>query len=218
MYPLHPMRCVLFTAHALVATLAGADSLQPERHDAPLALHFAVMAELRARDHLRQAGRAEGGALLIRPVLELTSLGRGGLIVYRAQNVAVSHSRPLLVGYDGERAIPLGGFQAPELVRAATVAGIRFGVSRERDRDEAILLARLADPNGGSVSVVDSILRFPGRAASAALPGSSSEGPGFCLAVRSMRPGWVNTQEVARYCFEADTAGQLLTWVREAVP
>ena len=213
---LHLYRIVVLGS-ILWASQATSIAEDRQGDDVRRAVTATVVAEWRAREMSRWPTATPGEAALLEPDLESTDLGRGALIVFRAVNAGTSHSRPLLVGADGSRAIPLGGFQAPEVARAAELAGVRLGVSEARDRDEAIFLASLADPNGGRVWLVDSVERFRAPQADVSRVKLPPEGPGVCLTVRSMRPGWVNTQETARYCFNADADGRVIAWARATV-
>lgn len=209
------MRSTFVTSLAWLSVSVTVPLLQAEAPDAPLEVKRMATAGLMAAARAIQASNRADHRAAVVPAFELTMLGRGRLAVYRALNIPGSQLAPLLIGFDGTRAIPLGGFEAPDLVTAASVAGLSLA------RDDADLvstarwLAGIADPYGGIATEIGEVQVYREEVAdSFAGVAGAATGRTACVVARSSTGDWVTTVHQLQYCFQADSDGQLVAWTR----
>lgn len=204
---------------ALALSAAVLTPQPPPAPAAPIAVIDLAAAQFLVASRTREVAFPGEGFGLARPDVELTDLGRGPLVIYRATRSAGGFGPILLVGYDGVRAIPLGGFAGPELRAAAEVAGLRLDARSEPLQASLAWLAAIADPNGGWTSEPEVVGESAADTAVGLEPAPDDPvfGRGACVSVRSLQKGWANSTIRLLYCFQAAPDGRLLTWNRETL-
>lgn len=143
-----------------------------------------------------------------------TDLGSAGFTVYRATAGRGSHGRAYLVGFDGSRAYPLGGFETVHLSDAAVKLGLKPHGS-EMPTHALLALVRLADPFGA----LDVATRGDSGGAvgdAPALPSDSNWVAGglhyLRVSARSLRPGFSDVIVPIVYVLAFNAEGRLIAW------
>jgi hypothetical protein len=164
----------------------------------------------------------------LRPWLEVeeTPLSTSSLRVVRVTPRNASHARSVLVGVSANGALPLGGFDEIHLSAAAQALG-RVANEREAVNARTRLLARLADPNGGTRSESPA----DGLSPETPLAGCYMEyfraHPDTLVALDDEWAARISLVSAARsyglrhdyvvFAFRLDAEGALLGWARQSV-
>lgn len=209
------MRSTMLIGLAWLAVTVAGPMHRGDMAEAPTEVKRMAMAGFMAAARAIQASDSANHRPALVPAYELTALGRGRLAVYRVLNIPGSRLVPLLVGFDGTRAIPLGGFQAPDLLSAASAVGLTLGRDRDEDAVAAGWLARIADPFGAAGTEMGEMQVYQSEVADT-FAGLSGEATGstVCVMVRSLMGNWVTAEHHLQYCFQADNDGHLVAWTR----
>lgn len=205
--------CVLITLNASHTVPRGA----PYAHqDVPQEVLELGIAQLLAWNRINVAALGPQYDLAFRPIFQKTDVGDERIVVFRARNGAMTHSRSILVGFDGSHAYLLGGTESPSVVALAQTLNLRLGVDSAVDGRFARLFARLGDPNSAfHVTEVGKVLRTPPEKVQVGREGSvRTSGPSVCIVVESSATERGPAFQRVTHCFQANELGRVISWAQ----
>lgn len=206
------MRSISLAALALgSATLTI--SMGQDKALVPAQVRELGVAQLRIRQ-LADLGYEDSGAqVMLEPVFEAAPIGTPRLMAFWVWNATLSHSPRILIGFDGAEAVPLGGTEHPDIGRAAAALGFRLrGLAS--DSETILVLARLADPNGGVHVEQEGLVETIPPTVINSRRQRASQGLGYaaCVRTRSEQVLAMGSQIGVRSCFQANVDGRIVSW------